>query len=256
MSVAGTGKGIRHWFVIALALAAVLCTARLGWWQLDRAQQKQALQTAIADAQRQSPITAAQLLAAWQHEKGEEVLHRRVQLKGRWLPEHTVFLDNRQMQGQPGFFVLTPFQLASGDVVLVQRGWAPRNFLDRTQLPVVETPSASVDIEARVAAAPSQLYALGDAAPDPTQPRIRQNLDISGFAQETRLQLAPWLLWQVGEDSGGLLRQWPAPDTGVAKHHGYAFQWFALSGLLLCLLLWFQVWKPRQRRNSDAAHAT
>jgi surfeit locus 1 family protein len=44
-----------------------------------------------------------------------------------------------------------------------------------------------------------------------------------------------------------LVRNWPAPATGVAKHHGYAFQWFALSALVVILYVWFQLVQPRQR---------
>jgi surfeit locus 1 family protein len=56
-------------------------------------------------------------------------------VQGRWLPVAPVFLDNRQMDGRPGFFVLSPLQLDRGDVVLVQRGWVPRDMQDRSRLP-------------------------------------------------------------------------------------------------------------------------
>ena len=42
-----------------------------------------------------------------------------------------------------------------------------------------------------------------------------------------------------------LLRQWPAPAVDVGKHHGYAFQWFALCALITGLALWFQIIRPR-----------
>lgn len=127
-------------------------------------------------------------------EAQQALVHRAVVLQGRWLPEHTVYLDNRQMQGRPGFFVLTPLQL-SGDgagVVLVQRGWAARNFQDRTQLPSVSTPTdAEVRIQGRVALSPSRLYEFqgGDSAQGSS--RIRQNLDLAAFRTETGLALAP-----------------------------------------------------------------
>ena len=46
----------------------------------------------------------------------------------------------------------------------------------------------------------------------------------------------------------GLRREWPAPDTGVAKHQGYAFQWFGLSTLVVILYVWYQFIQPRRRR--------
>ncbi|MCY7369684.1 MAG: hypothetical protein LH479_02135, partial [Polaromonas sp.] len=37
------------------------------------------------------------------------------------------------------------------------------------------------------------------------------------------------------------LRDWPAPNVGVEKHYGYAFQWFGLCALTVVLYGWFQV---------------
>eukprot|EP01030_Chromulinospumella_sphaerica_P005789 gene5789-5664_t len=87
----------------------------------------------------------------------EALLHRAVTLQGRWLPEHTVYLDNRQMQGRPGFYVVTPLLLPDEKtVVLVQRGWVARNFQDRTQVPRIDTPTGPVQVQGRVAALPSR----------------------------------------------------------------------------------------------------
>jgi surfeit locus 1 family protein len=46
----------------------------------------------------------------------------------------------------------------------------------------------------------------------------------------------------------GLLRQWPAPAADVGKHYGYAFQWFAMSALIVGLYAWFQLLRPALRR--------
>ncbi|WP_265305854.1 SURF1 family protein [Verminephrobacter eiseniae] len=170
------------------------------------------------------------------------LVHRAVVLQGRWRPEHTVYLDNRQMQGQVGFFVVTPLQLTGPDagVLLVQRGWAPRNFQQHSRLPPVQTPGDTVvQVVGRVAPAPSRLYEFqgGDGASS----RIRQNLDLAAFRAETGLALANLTVLQTGPASEGLRRDWPAIDTGVDKHYGYAFQWFGLCGLMAVLYVWFQI---------------
>ncbi|RYF40875.1 MAG: SURF1 family protein, partial [Comamonadaceae bacterium] len=89
----------------------------------------------------------------------------------------------------------------------------------------------------------SKLYEFDGAA----QGRIRQNLDLAAFGAETGLSLLPVSLLQTGAASEGLLRDWPASNTGVDKHYGYAFQWFALCALLVGLYAWFQVFLPRRR---------
>ncbi|MDG0855689.1 SURF1 family protein [Roseateles puraquae] len=231
---------LRRWLALVAALLGVALTARLGVWQLDRAQQKLALQAAMEAEAVRPPLSAADVGAA-------TPLHRRVVLRGQWLPERTVWLDNRPMDGRAGFYVVTPLRLAGrGDSVLVQRGWAPRDPANRTHLPPLVTPPGEVEITGRLAASPSRLYELGAGEAG----LIRQNLDPATFALETGLALLPLTVIQTdGTDDGGLLRHWPAPDLGLQKHYGYAFQWFALCALILALYVWFQHVRPRLHRQ-------
>ena len=72
--------------------------------------------------------------------------------------------------------------------------------------------------------------------------------DPAAFAQESGLALLPMTVVQTAaEPDDGLLRHWPAPDFGLHKHYGYAFQWFALCALILILYVWFQLIRPRLR---------
>jgi surfeit locus 1 family protein len=142
------------------------------------------------------------------------------------------------MSGRVGFYVLTPLRLeGSYSVVLVQRGWVPRDFQDRNRIIPPPTPAELVQIQGRIAPSPSALYELGPAVGGP----IRQNLDVSAFSQETGLPLLTMTVVQTDGSADGLLREWPAPATGVDKHYGYAFQWFGLSGLIALLYVWFQI---------------
>ncbi len=237
-----TSRG-RFWIVTASALVAISVTTSLGFWQLGRAQDKLALQAAIDERLAMPPMTADALARPL-----PEVLHRSVVLRGTWLPAFTVFLDNRQMQGRPGFYVITPLSLeGTGKPVLVERGWAQRNFLDRTQLPPVETPAGVVEIRGRVAPPPAKLYEF-DTAP---RGAIRQNLDLVLFRSETGLDLPDLALQQSGDASEGLLRNWPQPATGVEKHYGYLFQWWALALVIAILYVWFQFIAPRRRQRTD-----
>jgi surfeit locus 1 family protein len=235
--------------VVALAAVAfALLTARLGWWQLDRAAQKEALQQALEYSVALPPLPA-QALARTPAPAAEQ-LHRRVMVRGQWLPERTVFLDNRQMDGRPGFFVLTPLRLDDGSAVLVQRGWVPRDAQERTRLPPIATPAQPVTLTARVEGPPARLYEFtpqgGEAGP------IRQNLSLEAFADETQLPLRPLTLLQLDDDAAapaadGLRRHWPLPAVDVHKHYGYAVQWFSLAALITGLYVWFQLIRPRRR---------
>ncbi|HEY0954227.1 MAG TPA: SURF1 family protein [Roseateles sp.] len=232
----------RRWLVLLATVLAAALTARLGWWQLDRAAYKLGLQAAM-DAQARQPVLGNAALDA-------AALHSRVELRGRWVESRTVWLDNRPMDGRAGFYVVTPLQLAGrSEAILVQRGWAPRDAADRSRLPPLTTPSGEVSVQGRLAAAPSRLYELGAGQGG----AIRQNLDPAAFAQESGLALLPMTVVQTAADTDdGLLRHWPAPDLGLHKHYGYAFQWFALCALILILYVWFQLIRPRLRNRRHA----
>lgn len=226
----------RHkWQLVTVAaLIGVVITASLGRWQLSRASQKEQLQAAMQAQSEKFVVDAVSLRSATQP---TNLLHQRAQLKGTWIADRTVFLDNRQMNARVGFFVLTPLSLEGGGVILVQRGWVPRNFTDRAVLPAIETPRGVVQIEGRMAPPPSKLYEPGTSSGG----AIRQNIDLSQFSSESGLQLLPVTLRQTGTASEGMDRQWPAANLGVDKHYGYAFQWFGLSALIGGLYFWFQV---------------
>jgi surfeit locus 1 family protein len=228
--------------VLFAAVLGVVVTARLGLWQLDRAAQKERLQVTI-DARRDLPALNAAALAR-EPAAAAEQHHRTARLTGTWLTQATVFLDNRQMNGRPGFVVVTPLQLDDGAAVLVQRGWLPRDPRDRTRLPALETPSGAVTVHGRLAPPPSRLHEFEPPVSGP----IRQNLELDGFARETGLRLRPMSLQQAGDPAAdGLQRDWPRPLADVHKHYGYAFQWFALATLITGLYVWFQLLGPRRR---------
>ena len=262
MTTAQRSLGLRFWMIAAAAVAGMWVTASLGRWQLSRAAEKEALQSLLDARSQLAPLDGSALVSAGADaaRSGDEarqgLIHRAVVLEGRWLPAYTVFLDNRQMHGRPGFFVLTPLQLQGpkAGVVLVQRGWVPRNFEDRTQVPPVQTPEGVVvRVQGRVAAAPSRLFEFQGGDPTKGSSRIRQNLDLAAFRSETGLALAPLTVLQTGEASEGLQRDWLVVGSGVDKHYGYAFQWFGLCGLIAILYVWFQIVRRFIRPRSQSA---
>lgn len=237
-------RSARFWVLTVVTWAMVALTFSLGRWQLSRAEHKQRLAEAVIARGQEPALGTRDLLKS-----GDLALdlHRRVQLQGQWQPEKTIYLDNRPMQGRPGFWVLTPLKLeGSTRFILVQRGWVPRDFADRSRLAPVQTPAGEVQVMGRMALSPGKLYEFQGEEPG----RIRQNLDIAAYRTETGLDLLSALVVQTDPASEGLQRDWDAPDTGVAKHHGYAFQWFGLSTLLVGLYLWFQGLSPWLKRKS------
>jgi surfeit locus 1 family protein len=230
---------LRGWVLMAAAVAGLTLTARLGWWQLDRADQKLNLQADLDRRGALPPLTVSELAA--DDDAAAAQVHRRATVSGTWRADLTVHLDNRQMAGRVGFFVLTPLLLPDGTAIVVQRGWRGRDFQDRSRLAPLPTPAGVVEVGGRLARGPARLYEFDGAASGP----IRQNLDLAAFALETGLRLRPLSLLQESPADDGLQRDWARPAADVHKHYGYAFQWFALCALIGGLYVWFRLLRPK-----------
>lgn len=247
------------------AAAGISLTAGLGVWQMGRADQKQAARAEL-DARARAPAWTG---SDWPCEGDPQALprHQPARLQGAWLHPRSVLLDNRPMNGQVGFVLVTPLRVEApaacrGRVILVQRGWLPRHAQDRTAVPPWPQPEGAVEVVGRLDTDVSRVYALGEEPmPGPTQPVIRQNAPSSFWAVWLGEPPRPGVLVQVQSElndaaSDPLRRQWPEPDLGVDKHHGYAAQWFGLSALLAGLTVWFQIIRPGRQhkvRNHDNA---
>jgi surfeit locus 1 family protein len=154
----------------------------------------------------------------------------RTRTRGEFVSGWPVFLDNRPYKGQAGFILAMPFKIAGSDQhVLVLRGWLPRDAREYTRLPAFSTPQGEVEIEGLVVRGAGHVMQLG--APGALKPgAIVQNLAIDEMARASGLRLQPYFVQQGGAGQGdALVRDWPAPATGVDKHRGYAFQWYALA---------------------------
>lgn len=248
-------RRVRFVLVTLATVVAVLLTAALGVWQLGRAHTKREWLAVQAQQAALPPLDWAGVADAAARGALPAMAGRAVRLRGRWVGEATVFLDNRPMNGRAGFVVVTPLQPeAGGPALLVQRGWVARRVDDRQALPALATPTGVVEVEGRLAPPPSRLLAFGPDTPGP----IRQNIDVQAFAAEWRLTLWPASVQQTAPpertvEGVALLRDWTAVAVDPAKHVGYAVQWFALAALLLGLYVWFQFLSPRRRARAGTA---
>ena len=234
----------RRVLVLLAALAALALLLRLGFWQLDRALEKQAMQGQLEASRRLPALDLGQLTE--QEASAAAQAQRQVRLNGRWVSDKTVFLDNRTMATRVGFYVLTPLVLEDGSSVLVQRGWQPRNASERTAMADFASPAGPVQVLGQLLLEPSRMYSLGG----PERGAIRQNIDLPAFARETGLALRPVVVLEQAssQNSGdGLQRHWPQPAVDLHKNYGYAFQWFALAALVTGLYVWYQIFNPRRK---------
>jgi len=186
-----------------LILIVVAVTVRLGFWQRDRAHQKEALQAHITQYESAPAQTVGAAPIAL-----KDIEFHRVRAVGQFMPQQVVYLDNRPYNDQPGFYVVMPFKLRDGGYVLVNRGWLPRNMNERTTIEPYDTPKGEIEIEGIARADATRAYELGQGGSAAHQP-IRQNLDVASYATETGLPLQPFVIQQISDDGDRLVRQRP-----------------------------------------------
>lgn len=252
-AMSGMTRRRSPWVLLA-TIAGVALTSSLGFWQLRRADDKQRLHDTIALREQMPPLGNAQ----WPCDERtwHEAEQRHAVLQGHWLHQHTLFLDNRAMQSRAGLVVVTPLQLdpppgpsCPGRVVLVQRGWVPRDPYDRTKVPTFPHTPERVSVPVRLAPAPSHMMELAQVGPG-ERGRIRQNVDLPGLSREWGLAFLTGSAQQLEVETPlaaatpPLARFWWQPSVEVGKHQAYAAQWFAMAVIMVMLYVWFQWWRP------------
>ena len=221
-------------FVAYLIVVTLLCS--LGFWQLDRSEQKRRLveqQQHASDLPRidlnKQPVTDI-----------DSVRYRSVVVRGRYDVEHQFLLDNQIMDGKTGYFVLTPFFVDKQDIaVLINRGWVPLGS-DRFFLPDVGIQFAQVALTGRINTFPQVGIKLkGAEIPTDSWPAVVQVVDELVLSEKLAYPLAAYQIELDATAKEGFRREWktvtPIPPE---KHVAYAVQWFGLALTLTVLFIW------------------
>jgi len=218
----------RLWPGIA-AVAGIALTLALAQWQIGRAEYKANLQARYDQLGRQPVVhVGAQPVGR------DDVLLRRVEVRGEYVPKYTVFVDNRIYQHRPGYHVATPLRIAGSQrYVLVNRGWTASTG-DRRP-PKINTPQGVQTVHGVAVAYSERFLELSTKV---AEGNIWQNLVFERYRQATGLELQPFVIQQDDVTADGLVREWSRPDLGRNTHLAYAFQWYALS---LAILIYFLV---------------
>ena len=212
------------WPTVA-AVAAFALAIALGNWQLGRGHEKAALAQRIQVANRDAVIAIPGTEI-----KADDVAWRRVEVRGRFEPKYAVFIDNRILHGAVGYQVVMPLKIAGSDrYVLVNRGWVAGT-RSRGTLPQVMTSPDAVRI-AGLATVPTRRYL--ELSTQVAEGSVWQNLTLERYRAAFPVAIQPVVVQQENDSDDGLRREWSAPDLGIDKHYGYAFQWFMLAAAVL-----------------------
>ena len=226
--------------IAGLALLALLLS--LGFWQLDRAEEKRELAARYASGESADEAalirTPAALEAAGDYEA--------VMAHGRFVSGRQVLLDAQTHAGRAGYRVWTPFELDGGGWIIVDRGWVPASG-DRRELPDVTVDERQRTVRGQRAPLPRPGLRVGEPdTGDGTWPRRLVWPDAAALAAVWGRPVPDALLLLGPEQADGFVREWNPVGMPPERHVGYAVQWFALAAALVVIVL---VLTFRRRRD-------
>ncbi|KAF0845668.1 SURF1 family cytochrome oxidase biogenesis protein [Nocardia caishijiensis] len=245
------------WLILALVVVAFayLCFTILAPWQLNKNTSTEHRNQLIADSVQADPVAVTDILA------GDPTTHtewRKVTATGTFLPDSTVLVRLRHLDGAPGYAVLAAFRLDDGRTLLVDRGLVAA--VDGTRPPeIAEAPVGAQRIEARVRASEG---VVPDKAPS-TQDGFRQVYTID-TAQESTVLGTPLTPIPTGTDKGGYLQlaenqpgaftPVPLPQLDAGPYLSYGLQWLAF-GVMAPLGLGYFVFAEMRARRRERGEA-
>ena len=213
---------------VVVTLIAVSVFSYLAIWQLGRAEERKQL--------REEVLSRSSLEIQFFSVKAVELQndrYKRYRLRGEFLNEQQVLLDNVVRKGQAGYEVITPFRLSDDEVVLVNRGWLPAG-RDRRILPDIQVEQGKYEIIASLDK-PRSAPVVGAEV---VESQFRWNyLDVDYYRQETGLNVPDLLLLLSAKTGPGYDREWPEVEDKSGMHIGYAIQWAAFAIIALATFL-------------------
>jgi len=222
-------------------LSCISLFISLGFWQLERANEKELIVNLYHERQLEEPeniffITKGNI---------KEKYYKKYKIKGRYINKNFL-IDNKIKNKVPGFNVITPFKLESSqELILVDRGWIPlegkrKNIVKNYQYLNFQKINEIVQEINGYIYPREKSYTIGDISVNADWPRLIQAIDfneIKDYIDEGDLLISD-IVFRLGANNNfGFKREWEIISMDSNKHMGYAFQWFSMAAALFILVL-------------------
>ena len=203
----------------------------LGFWQLDRADEKQKITQQIVRAQSVAPEQVSSVLGLTEKE------HHSVLLAGHYVSDRQFIYDNQIVNSNAGYYVMTPFMLSDQQAVLINRGFVPWQGR-RDKIANIALSDRHRIIKVSLIKPIKRIELNIDASTERKPfPLLIQSLDISQIESFSKLNFSPMIGRLDKSSTDGFFRQWQPFYGSADKHLGYALQWFLMALVLFIIAL-------------------
>ena len=215
----------RFFIPASLIIATLVLLISLGFWQLDRADEKRAIEDQISSANSGDVefVTSVEFL------KDKEYYH--VRLQGSYIDDKQFIYDNQIVDQISGYYVLTPFILkGASKAVLINRGFIPWSGR-RDKLANVDIGEKLTEVKVQISI-PVKRMELKVSETTGDFPVLIQAFDLDEMSTIASLDFASVVGLLNPESENGFVRQWEPYTGSIERHIGYAIQWFLMAFVL------------------------
>ena len=208
-----------------LIVATIVFLTSLGFWQLDRANEKRAIEASIQKAN-----TGIVELITDENRLLEKEYYQ-VRLKGQYQSNKQFIYDNQIVDQVSGYYVLTPFKLESQpSTIIINRGFIPWNG-DREKLADVSIKKTKSEIKVQISK-PIKRIELKSSEIGNSFPVLIQAVDLVKMSEIAGVNFSSMVGLLDASMDDGFVRKWEPYTGSIEKHIGYAVQWFLMAIVL------------------------
>jgi surfeit locus 1 family protein len=231
-------------------IALVVLFVNLGLWQLERAEEKRAVEAAFTDAGESVVVNDIVRNSDAKVGDGAVALYQPLSASGTYLADRQFLIDNMILEGRVGYFVVTPFEFSREEpLLLVNRGWLPKTSeADVASAIEIDDDAGQGTVTGKAGKLPRVGIRAGDAFTGTRDwPRVANWPTLDELASALDRDLLPFILLADPDPGSGLVRSWEPRQAGPMRHIGYAVQWFALAAAVLVTA--FVVYRKRRQER-------
>ena len=214
--------------LVAVLLLSAICVL-LGLWQFGRYENRRD-EAAVVRANYESvPVSLDHALPDPQMPLSAQDVWTPVTMQGSYCTEGdcVLYVRNRQLSGEVGYWQLVPFQADDGRTLLVVRGWVPQEADSSDPAWLAGVPEGELSVTVRLQPAEPVL----DREPPPGQTHSVNPEQSAGLMGLEDQQLVTQAYGELAAEDPAAERPaaLPYPDTSLGPHLSYAFQWWIFA---------------------------
>tara|TARA_B110000211_G_scaffold110310_1_gene128096 strand:+ start:9536 stop:10282 length:747 start_codon:yes stop_codon:yes gene_type:complete len=234
------------WPMVLFTMLVFSLLIKLGFWQSDRALEKEQRQQRISELSQQQALTLTQVLALRDLPDGINDLP--IELDGVFVEDKVFLLDNQPDEGRLGYRV---YQVMTTNdyAVLVNLGWV-QGSIDRNVLPAVTAMTGQYVITGHVREVEVGMQLQAQNLANPSWPLRVQQIELDKFSPLITKKLLPFVVYLDKTEAIGYKKNWQAIVMPPEKHRAYAFQWFSLALAWISLMIWAAIKMSKNQNNN------